>query len=405
MPNHLLLRALSVCAAFGLIAACSAEQDPLSVSTADPVATELSTTFSLPTSAGSSQVSAATVGPAKIWSDLKLPGSIGFNEERRATIAAGLDGVVNSVDVRLGDKVKAGTRLAVVASRDLARSRVAYIEAAHHLEYSITAFEREQALWDKKITAEESYLSAQHDVEEARLGKLTAAQELIALGSAESDLALLINHDEGDVLAKETADLANYERYSPLDGTVVSRDVVLGEVLHGNQQMFEIADLSVVWVSLRVQAAQFTKLAVGASVTVESADLGKSSEATVAYLDPRVDRETQTGFARIELANKTGEWRPGLYVTVNAKVGQREVALAIPRTSLHRFPGNPGEPETVRVFVVLGNGRFEAREVQLGTEGTSHVEVLEGLAAGERVAIDRGPLLKSVWLGGGGFEE
>ena len=116
------------------------------------------------------------VGPRRITSVLEVPGQIVADDTRVAHVVPRLSGVVVSVARKVGDAVRRGDVLAVVHSRELADARSAYLVATHHTEFARGAAAREEALWKKKISAEQEYLAAKRDFEEAALAETVARQ-------------------------------------------------------------------------------------------------------------------------------------------------------------------------------------------------------------------------------------
>ena len=108
---------------------------------------------------------------------------------------------------------------------------------------------------------------------------------------------------------------------------------------------------------------------------------------TVSYITPVVDQATRTAGARVVLPNPDGAWRPGLFVTATV-YSPRPAPVVIPRRALQTLQQRPV------VFVVEGD-RFEARPVTLGAAGRTRVEVVDGLAPGERFAEERSFLVKA----------
>ena len=381
-------------------AGCDEETGPYSVSTEPARSSTPAARFELSAAAAArADVELAAAEPAVLARELVLPGSIGFDEEHRAEIVARLDGVVAEVHVRLGDDVEAGDLLATLQSRDLARARSAFIEAGHHLEFSRLALQREERLREKAISSEEDYLRAKHAENEARLALRMAGQELRALGVGRQELERLGTPDHAEDEAAEEVDLTRFELRAPMAGTIVSRSCVLGEAVRSDARLFEVADLSRVWVDLRIPASDLARLEVGGEVRVASRALRRELAATLDYLDPRVDANTQTALGRVVLTNEGGAWRPGLFVAVHAVTDRHEAALAVPVEAVHHHAERP------HVFVALGGGRWEAREVGLGARDEHRFEVLSGLRAGEEVATRNALVLKSAWLGQGGEEE
>ena len=295
----------------------------------------------------------------------------------------------------LGDRVEEGQLLAVLHSRELARARSAYIESAYRLRFSEVALAREQHLWDKRISSEQDYLMAQQALETAKLELRTAGQELRALGVGDHELQRLADTEASDDPGASEGELTRFERVSPMTGVVVERSAVLGEAVRADDRLFVVADLSTVWVDLRVRASDLMGLRIGEEVTVASDDLGLRHRARISYLGPQVEADTQTALARVELANEGGVWRPGLYVTVYATIGERSAAVVVPAEAVHILS------QGAVVFVSTGSNSWEARGVEVGEMTGTSFEVLSGLEPGEIVATTNSLFLKSVWLGQG----
>jgi len=167
---------------------------------------------------------------------------------------------------------------------------------------------------------------------------------------------------------------------SPASGFVIEKNVVEGAAVEPGMRLLRIAALDRVWVEADVYEADLARVRVGQPARVSLDYLpGKSYDAKVAFVYPYLESSARTGRVRIELPNKAGELRPGMYASVElaSDVGPRlEVpAAAVVYTGPRRL-----------VFVDLGEGRFSPREVQVGSEADGMYEVLSGLAAGEVVA-------------------
>lgn len=325
--------------------------------------------------------------PRSIAESLILPGSVGFNLEQCATVSARIHGVVGSTRVKLGDRVEVGQALGSVSSPELARIRSQFLEEEHHLAFATAAMEREQKLFDKQAASEESLVAIQHQLEEATLAKAAAQGALDALGAPAAD-------PDGNP--------ANLVIQAPIGGTIVAKDARLGKAVETSHALFEIADLSTVWVDVRAPSHVVGSLSVGDPVRVLSAQAERVTEATIGYLDAQVDVHTQTVLVRIEVTNDPREWRPGAFVSIEANVASGEAEVALPAHCVHELAGSE---ERAIAFVLRADGAWEAREIELGRRSSDFVEVAAGLQVGERVAASDGVLLKSAWMGLGGVEE
>jgi cobalt-zinc-cadmium efflux system membrane fusion protein len=168
---------------------------------------------------------------------------------------------------------------------------------------------------------------------------------------------------------------------------VIAKHLTVGEAVGPEKQAFLIADLSTVWVDLSVYQKDLSEVSVGKPVRIHAVQAGPDAEGTISYVTPVVDQSTRTATARVVLPNADRKWLPGMFVTGHT-LDERGAAVAIPPSALQRLHGKPV------VFVETPDG-FAPREIQLGREGETLVEVKGGLAPGERIAVAKSFLLKA----------
>ena len=167
---------------------------------------------------------------------------------------------------------------------------------------------------------------------------------------------------------------------SPSDGVVLQKNVVQGQAVMAGAPLFQIADLSTVWLEADVFENDLAAVRVDQHAEVSfDAYPGETVHGRVAYVYPTVDPASRTGKVRVEITNRGNRIRPGLFGTVRitAPLGVRGVV--IPRQAALVT----GDRQLV--FVEDLAGRFVPRLVMLGVEADSLVEVRSGLRAGERV--------------------
>lgn len=195
---------------------------------------------------------------------------------------------------------------------------------------------------------------------------------------------------KGELLAiiDSNESLTPYEVKSLLDGTVIERHLVLGELIKEGVNAFVIADLSSVWAELRIYQKDLAAVRKGQSVSLAAGHGVAEARGEIAYVAPMVDEKTRTGLARVVLPNPDGRWRPGLFVTARVTVEEREVPLLIPKSALQTVD------EKTCVFVQTDKG-FEPRPVKLGRANDTDVEVTQGLAAGQRYVTQGAFTLKA----------
>jgi len=196
--------------------------------------------------------------------------------------------------------------------------------------------------------------------------------------------------EKGQILAIVEGDesLAPFEVKTLIAGTVIEKHITLGEAVSRDRDTFVIADLSTVWVDLTVYQRDLSRVREGQPVRVFVGHEAQPDAGTIGYVTPIVDETTRTATARVVLPNPAGRWRPGMFVQGRIVVERAPVAVAVPRTALHEWEG-----ETV-VFVDTGEG-FVPRPVRPGRAGEEIVELVRGLAPGERYVSRGGFTIKS----------
>ncbi|TDV44520.1 cobalt-zinc-cadmium efflux system membrane fusion protein [Pseudomonas helmanticensis] len=313
----------------------------------------------------------AEAKPQNISRGLPFPGEVRFDEDRTAHVVPRVPGVVEAVAVNLGQTVKKGQLLAVIASQQISDQRSEQAAAQRRLTLARTTYEREKKLWQDKISAEQDFLQARQALQEAEIALTNARQKISVLS--------------GSVVATGGN---RYELRAPFDGVVVEKHLTPGEVVDETTAAFTLSDLSRVWVTFGVSPKDLNKVQVGKTVTVSAPELNAEVVGSVAYVGSLLGEQTRTATVRVTLENPQGSWRPGLFVTALVATDSREAKVAVPETAIQTVEDKP------TVFVRTDDG-FEARAVELGSRAAGHVEVTQGLEAGVQVASAGSFVLKS----------
>jgi len=193
---------------------------------------------------------------------------------------------------------------------------------------------------------------------------------------------------------------------APFAGVVLEKKALQGQRFMPGEALYQIADVSGVWVLADVFERDIAAVKPGQPVEVSiDAFLDRTFTGKVSYLYPTLNAQTRTVPVRIELPNPRGELRPAMYAKIEVKVGAGRTALTIPVSAVI----DSGTSQ--RVIVQQGEGRFEPRDVKLGVRGDDYVEVKEGVREGEQLVvsanflIDSESNLKAALGGMGGMQE
>ncbi len=307
-----------------------------------------------------------TAGAAIIRPTLKLPGEVVFNEHNIVRVVPRVAGLVTDVQGHHGQHVKKGQVLAVIESPMLADLRSQYFVAKKRLALTRTTYEREKQLWEEKISAKQDFLLAQELWNEAQIALELATTKLRALGVQPDANYLKSNY-------------AHYEIRAPISGIIIAKAIALGEALKEDREIYTIADVSTVWTAVTVYPKDLNIIHEGQKVAVKATASDIESQGTVTYISTLIGGQTRTATARVELDNKDGRWRPGMFVNAELVAEEIKVPVAVAVSAL----------QTLRDWTVVF-GRydqyFEARPLELGRSDGEMVEVLKGLSAGEQYA-------------------
>lgn len=194
-----------------------------------------------------------------------------------------------------------------------------------------------------------------------------------------------------DLLAaiESNQSLTVYELKAPIAGTIIERQISLGEYASEQKPAFVLADLSAIWVDLSIYRQDLKRVRLNDEVLIDPDDGRGEIKATISYIAPIGSSETQTALARVVLPNPDGRLRPGLFVTARLILAARNVAVAVRRSAIQTL-----ENRTI-VFVREDSDKIEARPVELGEADPQFVEIKAGLTAGEHYVAENSFVVKA----------
>jgi Cu(I)/Ag(I) efflux system membrane fusion protein len=201
---------------------------------------------------------------------------------------------------------------------------------------------------------------------------------------ADSSLQRLKNWDISEEQIKALASTGDSRRTltfrSPVAGIVTEKKAQQGMRFMPGETLFQVADISNVWVQADVFEQDIAAVHVGQKAKIRiNAYPGEVFEGRIAYVYPTLKAETRTVPVRIELANPKGRLKPAMFADVDIPVAAPTAVVTVPVSAVI----DSGVRQVV--IVELGEGRFEPRPVRLGQRGADAVQVLEGIREGERV--------------------
>ena len=182
--------------------------------------------------------------------------------------------------------------------------------------------------------------------------------------------------------------LAWYPLRGPFDGTVIGKHIALGEMAKDDSDVFVIADLSTVWVDLRIHQKDLAFVHKGGSVNISAKSAMPDAEGIISYIDPVIDETTRTALARVVLDNSSGLFRPGIFVSAEVLAKKLAADVVVAKSVIQDLD------DTTSVFVRNEHG-FEPRAVAVGWSNDEYVEIVSGLTPGEKIATRNSFRLKA----------
>ncbi len=295
--------------------------------------------------------------------EVRSNGTVAYPEDAEVRVNSKISGWVEHLYVdRTGDPVEAGQPLLDIYSPEL-------------------------------VAAQEEYLLALENAEALAGGGLERVAESgrKLLAAARRRLELWdISTGQIDSLEKNRQVRRTMTLYSPAGGIILHKNVVEGAAVKPGMDLFTIVDLDTVWVLAQIYEFELPWVRVGDPTEVKSPyDPDYGSRGRVEYVYPTLDAKTRSVQVRIVLPNPGLQLRPDMVVDARIASNPRRSVLAVSKEAVVRS----GERDLV--FVSLGEGRFEPREVRLGVESSRYYQVERGLNEGESVVTSAQFLLDS----------
>ncbi len=312
-------------------------------------------------------------GPGTLTRMLTTRGKIMLHPDYLVHVLPKVSGVVQQANKNIGDPVKSGEIIAVLESREIADIKAHYLAALEKERLAASHLEREARLYEMKVSAEQEFLNSKSAYQEATINVQLAKQQLKAFGLDENALS---------------GDLRNYEIRSPMDGIIIERDITKGEFIPDTTTIYEIANLSTVWVEIGIYPQDIPQVRVGQKAEIAAAYDTHPEQAELIYISPIIKEETITAKAIALLPNPNQKWRPGTFVNVEIITDRIPVPLAVPKEAIHNIEGKQA------VFVRTAAG-FEKRVIETGRSDDKNAEVIAGLNPGQPFAVSETFLLKA----------
>lgn len=303
------------------------------------------------------QIAQPMVGGA---GSIQLPATIEGDPQGTQAVSAAIGGRVVSLSRNLGQSVGRGETIAIIESREAAQLKGQVEATRARLALAQSNLTREQRLFAEKVSPEQDLIAARTAATEARIAYQQAQQQVSAAGGGGGRLNRI------GIAA-------------PIAGQVISRSVVLGQTVAADAEIYRIANLSSVSLSVNLQPTEAGRVRPGNTVTVNAP--GRQASARVSFVSPALDPQTKLVPVIATLDNRGGQWRVGEPVTASVQLTgtTSDSAIRVPSAAIQTVEGKSV------VFVRTKTG-FQAVPVMLGDSSGNTVIVRSGLKGTEQIA-------------------
>ncbi|ODT67303.1 MAG: efflux transporter periplasmic adaptor subunit [Nitrosomonadales bacterium SCN 54-20] len=304
---------------------------------------------------------------------LQAPSQVEVDEHRLVRVGANVTGRIIDVYAMLGDNVEAGVELARISSPELTQAQLAYLRAFSLETLAEKAAERARHLLAADVIsiAEMQRRESELQVSRAELG--AAADQLRLLGMDNRAL---------NKLGKDGTIMPSVAIKSSKPGIVIERNVAIGQVVQPSDLLFQVADLSSVWVVGDVPEQIARHVQVGQHVEIHVPALGNISfDGLIIFVADTVNPLTRTVMVRTVVENPRRKLKPAMLASMHILDNPVE-SLVVPETAVVR------ENNRDYVFLVQGDNRFLRVPVELGAEVGDMRPVLKGLSIDQTVVVD-----------------
>jgi Cu(I)/Ag(I) efflux system membrane fusion protein/cobalt-zinc-cadmium efflux system membrane fusion protein len=291
-------------------------------------------------------------------------GLVNFNERNLSTITTKVNGWVERLDVNAtGDPVRKGQALLSIYSPELVSSQEEYLLALRNLKAMKSSPVKEMADGARRLAEASRRRLAYFDISAAQIDALERT------GQVKKHLTLA----------------------SPANGIVTKRLITQGMYVQAGMPLLEVADLATVWVDADIYQYELPWIKVGQPVTMTLDYLpGQTFQGKIDYIYPYLKEATRTAKVRLRFPNPGLRLKPEMFAQVKIESPVALQAVVVPADAVI----DTGLKQ--HVFIALGQGRFEPREVKLGVLGNDGLrEVLAGLKGGEDVVVSAQFMLDS----------
>ncbi|MFA6233764.1 MAG: efflux RND transporter periplasmic adaptor subunit [Bacteroidota bacterium] len=319
--------------------------------------------------------------------EMALPAKLIANQDLEAQVGSLVQGRVRKVFVNVGDNVREGQELLHIEGLEVGEIKSNFIKAKAQLEYAEANFKRQKSLFEQNVGSQKAFLETQSEYDKARAEFNAEDKRIHSVGLTDADLMKFVEHGS---LERDGHIGGVLPIRAPISGTVVERNVVIGQLMDASTLAFRIINSSTLWAEGQIHEQSLPLLTGKPDVQLSVTSFpGETFKGKVIYISPVVDERTRTITIRASVPNRAGRLKPQMFGELHVPIGGTVTGLLIPTEAVQK------DNEATYVFVATSDTTFERRNVELGATFDSESEVRKGIQPGERIVTRGSFQLKS----------
>ncbi|MFP6842441.1 MAG: efflux RND transporter periplasmic adaptor subunit [Acinetobacter sp.] len=320
-------------------------------------------------------VKLAQVGVGEVGQQFAYPAKLVTNTDQQAHVSATFAGRVESVNAALGEQVKKGQVLATLFIPDLVDQQANLSIAQEALTLAQQDYQREKQLWEQGVSARQDYQRAYNTYRQAQIQVQAARSRLSALGAS-------------------SGSQGRYVLTAPLSGVVSLKDIVVGEQITPDKQLFVLDQLDQLWIEFILPSVNNINVQPNQQIEFKSLQTNNSFKAQIQTLTTAADTQTGRLQVRAKVLTPAKELRPNLMVNVLLNGEDKKSVLRVAKAAIQQIDGK------ATVFVAKQEKdklHFTPKPVQLGNYSSDGlwVEIQSGLTEKQQYVSQGSFLLKS----------
>lgn len=294
-----------------------------------------------------------------------------YNQNQLAKITPLATGVIYRIHADIGDVVEQGDLLVEIASTEVAAAKRDLLISIVNERVKRLAYEREQQLMEKEISAAQHYQQAKAEYQMAQMATTTVRQMLLNYGFTEAEVLEIEETNSSSSIVHV---------HAPFSGTLVERSAVIGEAVQPGATLFTLVDLSSMWLNLSIPESKMMSLKKGLTVQASFRSMpGFVATGILTWISPSITEPSRFVEARAMLENEEGLLRSNMFGNAKILINTVANALTVPIQSVQQHERNPF------VFVKVEEDLYELRRVEVGNTSGNYVQIISGLSLNDSI--------------------